>query len=104
MPEPLFLIKACNFIKKETLAQVFSCELCEIFRNTFSHRTPVVASGFQYLSCLKLIPTLPDKCNLFFNQNPFNKFPLVFAVEKVRHKNLVSLNSLNMVFNLRVSV
>ena len=27
--------KACNFIKKETLAQVFSCEFCEIFKNTF---------------------------------------------------------------------
>ena len=24
-----------NFIKKETLAQVFSCEFCEIFKNTF---------------------------------------------------------------------
>ena len=34
-----FLIKlqaeACNFIKKETLAHVFSCEFCEIFKNTF---------------------------------------------------------------------
>ena len=27
--------KACNFIKKETLAQVFSCEFCEISKNTF---------------------------------------------------------------------
>ena len=26
---------ACHFIKKETLAQVFSCEFCEIFKNTF---------------------------------------------------------------------
>ena len=26
--------KACNFIKKETLAQVFSCEFCEISKNT----------------------------------------------------------------------
>ena len=26
---------ACNFIKKETLAQVFSCKFCEIFKNTF---------------------------------------------------------------------
>ena len=26
---------ACNFIKKEALAQVFSCEFCEIFKNTF---------------------------------------------------------------------
>ena len=26
---------ACNFIKKETLTQVFSCEFCEISKNTF---------------------------------------------------------------------
>ena len=31
VPEP----KAYNFIKKETLVQVFSSELCEIFKNTF---------------------------------------------------------------------
>ena len=40
-----FLIKlhasACNFIKKETLAQVLSCEFCEISKNTFSYRTPL---------------------------------------------------------------
>ena len=29
------LAEACNFIKKETLAQVFSCEFCEIFKNFF---------------------------------------------------------------------
>ena len=28
-------VKACNFIKKETLTQVFSCEFGEIFKNTF---------------------------------------------------------------------
>ena len=27
--------QVCNFIKKETLAQVFSGEFCEIFKNTF---------------------------------------------------------------------
>ena len=27
--------QACNFIKKETLVQVFSCEFCEISKNTF---------------------------------------------------------------------
>ena len=32
--------EACNFIKKETLAQVFSCEFCEISKNTF-YRTPL---------------------------------------------------------------
>ena len=35
MPESLLQAKACNFIKKETLAQVFSCKFCEIFKNTF---------------------------------------------------------------------
>ena len=28
--------EACNFIKKETLAQVFSCEFCEISINSYS--------------------------------------------------------------------
>ena len=41
-----FLIKlqasVCNFIKKETLAQVFFCEFCEISKNTFFHGTPLV--------------------------------------------------------------
>ena len=27
-------LKACKFIKKETLAQVFSCEFCENFKNS----------------------------------------------------------------------
>ena len=34
-----FLIKsqasACNFMKKETLAPMFSCKFCEISKNTF---------------------------------------------------------------------
>ena len=40
MPES-FLIKApaYNFIKKETLVQVFPCEFCEISKNTFSQNT-----------------------------------------------------------------
>ena len=32
-------------IKKETLAQVFSCEFCEISKNTFFHKTPLVAAS-----------------------------------------------------------
>ena len=37
--------EACKFVKKETLAQVFSCEFCEISKNAFSYRTPLVASS-----------------------------------------------------------
>ena len=47
--QSVFLMKlqaeACNFIKKETLAQVLSCEFGEICKNTFTYRTfPVAAS------------------------------------------------------------
>ena len=38
-------------MKKETLAQVFSCEFHKICKNTFSYKaTPVVASGTFYTS------------------------------------------------------
>ena len=44
-------VQAFNFIEKETLAQVFSCEFCEISKNTFFYRTPPVAASEL---CLKL--------------------------------------------------
>ena len=34
-----------QFIKKETLAQIFSCNFCEISKNTFFYRTPLVAAS-----------------------------------------------------------
>ena len=40
--------EACNFVKKETLAQVFSCEFCEISGNTFSYRIPPMAASFVF--------------------------------------------------------
>ena len=41
----MFLASVCNFIWKETLAQVFSCEFCDIFKNTFftEHLRPVAS-------------------------------------------------------------
>ena len=35
----------CNVIKKNTLAEVFSCGFCEIFKNTFFYITPMVAAS-----------------------------------------------------------
>ena len=47
MPESLFN-KAAGLrpetTKKEALAHVFSCQFCEISKNTFSYRTPPVAA------------------------------------------------------------
>ena len=41
----LEISQACNFIKKETLAQVFSWEFCENSNDIFLHRTPLVAAS-----------------------------------------------------------
>ena len=42
--------EACNFIKKETLTRVFSCEFCEISKSTFFYRNFPVAASAQMAS------------------------------------------------------
>ena len=42
--------------KKETPAQVFSCEFCEISKNTFPYKTPTVAaSGSAQIQILLIV-------------------------------------------------
>ena len=36
-------LRSATLLKEETPIQVFSCEFCEIFKNTFFCRTPPVA-------------------------------------------------------------
>ena len=43
--------QACNFIRKETLAQAFSCEFFEISKNIFSLRTSQVAKRVRGSKC-----------------------------------------------------
>ena len=38
------------FKKKESLAQVFSCEFCEISNNTFSYRTPPMVASVCHVA------------------------------------------------------
>ena len=38
-------LRPATLLKKETLAQVFSCEFCEISKDTFSCRTALVAAS-----------------------------------------------------------
>ena len=63
MPQYLFFVdkEACNFITKKTLAQVISCELCEIFKNIFFYRTLLVTAFvffllLYYMKYWKLLP------------------------------------------------
>ena len=63
-PEP------CNFIKKETLAQLFSCEFCEIYKNTFYYRTPLVAASVVLINFTILEP-FSNKVAVLFYQNSY---------------------------------
>ena len=64
------LPEACNFIKKETLAKVFSCEFCEISKNNFPYRTPLVAASV-------------DSCH--FSSLIFHDCSLKFSKQKVSY-------------------
>ena len=87
MCQSLFFKKVCNFTKKETLSQVFSCEFSEISKNTFSYTTrPMVASGL--LLC-------PQSNDLFTDSFPafiFFQRDIVNCERKLsnRHKNYVA--------------
>ena len=48
-PRVSFLTKL-KLIKKEILALVFSCDFCEIIKNTSFYRTPAVAASHYHIS------------------------------------------------------
>ena len=41
-------LRSATLLKKETLVQVFSCEFCEIAKNTFLHRATLVVASAAY--------------------------------------------------------
>ena len=44
-------LRPATLLEKESPAQVFSCEICEIFKNTFFYRTPLVAASEMIPDC-----------------------------------------------------
>ena len=72
LPQNLFFNKACNFIKKGTLAQVFSCGFCKISKSTFLQK----ASG-------RLLLELTLQCHETWLSCTFSSKPL-YALELIR--------------------
>ena len=56
---------------KKRLVQVFSCEFCDISKNTFYYRTPSVAAC-ALSSLLQVNHTFSEKRNAFFPQQHFH--------------------------------
>ena len=49
-----------TFLKKETLAQVFFCEICEIIKNTFFYRAPSMTVSELMFSDINLAHIYPS--------------------------------------------
>ena len=71
----------CNFIKNGSLAQMFSCEFCEVSNSTFFNRTPSV--GAFVVRNTKKMKHFQQKGNLKKSKrnrvNFFNTYIVVFA-------------------------
>ena len=84
--------EACNFIKIETLAQVFSYEFCEISKNTFSYRTSPVAASVH------TVPFVGES----FQKKCLNvmKFHLTAKLlKKINRAKIVLFQNVNVLFN-----
>ena len=54
----------CNFIKKETLALVFRCEICKIFKITFfTEHLRATASVYSVFMARQLVKILGKQCS-----------------------------------------
>ena len=73
--------QACNVIIKETLAKAFFCKFCEISKNTFFYRTPLVADWCRIPFEIKNF--LPDVIQL--RARGFFKWCLFFDCAKIFH-------------------
>ena len=73
--------EAFNFVKKDTLAQVFCCEFCEVAKNTFSFRTPPVAA-----SIMRFVSEAGETLVLFLTRVFLitNELKLVYLLTKMR--------------------
>ena len=68
--------EACNFIEKETQAQVFSCEFCKTSTNNISYKTPPVTASVLSQLALVVRKYLRIQCKVISLENKINYFRL----------------------------
>ena len=88
-----------DMFSKKTPAQVFSSEICEIFKNTFFYRTPLVAASsdawflrrFPAYSVHKSNPTLSKIIIFFFVGEEKNSFfrTVIIVWSEIKNTTLV---------------
>ena len=58
-------LRPATLLRKKTLAPVFPCEFCEISKNTFYYRTPLVAASGVLINFAILEPFSNKVAGLF---------------------------------------
>ena len=95
MLESLFSVlvpSGLQLYQKETKAPVFFCEYCEIFKNSFSHRTPLVAASIY---CFKNTKSFYNTFYRFScSSKKFNGLTchILARIFQITYKFLFSLN------------
>ena len=94
----LFLIKlqvlrSAQLLKK-TPRQVFSCEICYVFKNTFFYRIPPVAA-FAFLTKFKKKETLILGMSIKHNEDLLSKYSIIYLspIQKKSVKDLPCFRS-----------
>ena len=85
--------EGCNFIKKETLAQVLSCEFYEISKNNFFHRTPPVTTS----EVTKTRSIFMELLCILFVLYVLTVYPISF-IDYICHLNLSALPQTRSIF------
>ena len=89
---------SCIFIKKETLALVFSCEFYGIFKNTHFYRTPLVAASFGNHDLNKTSQTNTAQKMKFSIKNFFSKCDQIYKKQRIRSHLLKKSSLGNFIF------
>ena len=98
-----------NFIKNETLAQVFSCEFCKIFKNTYlsGHLQRAASNSIvtdRFFCKIKKEKDIKDYCFLKMSVNLFNVFneskdnydiTTIYYIDMVRYKRSFFLKNVD---------
>ena len=75
-------LMVCSFIREEALEQVFYCEFCKIFKNTYFRRTPPMTASFwlEYQNCFYITFVFLSRL-CFPNQKCFNAQKMKFSIK-----------------------
>ena len=87
---------------RETLAQMFSCEFCEISKNSFSYRTPPIAASVMAVFIVYFVAMRMIKISL--KRILHNKMveTELHSTDLNRSKSLLFTISSNDIFELRL--